>query len=98
LQRSAELTRGHRDSIFGAMFVVWLALIIVGVCASAGSAAVSAVAGAGGLLLANTVATVLGEVLYQFWWVLILVIYLGRLTPVEQAHAVNSLGNTRPAA
>jgi hypothetical protein len=97
LQRSAELTRGHRWPIFGAMFIIWLALTIVNVGTNVVATAVAAVAGASGLLLSSTIATVIGELLNQLWWVLMLVVYLGRLTPTEQAHAVNSLSKAQPA-
>lgn len=96
LKRSADLTKGVRGAIFGAIFLISLFASIGGGIVGAMFVGVAMFAGPTVMLLANATNTVISEVLNQLAVILALTIYLGRLSPGEQAHAINSLAGTGP--
>ncbi|HEX8180086.1 MAG TPA: hypothetical protein VF525_11130 [Pyrinomonadaceae bacterium] len=98
LGRSAELTKGVRWPIFGA-------IVLISIFASIGGGVVSAVfvgaafmLGQGALVLANALNLVVSEVLSQLAVVLALTIYLGRLAATEQTDASYALAGTQAHA
>ncbi len=96
LKRSAELTKGVRGAIFGAIFLISLFASVGGGIVGAMFVGVAAIAGPTMLVLANATNVVASEVLNQLGVILALTIYLGRLTPGAQAHAINALAGTGP--
>jgi hypothetical protein len=94
LRRSATLTKGVRWQIFGAIFLLSLFASIGAGIVSMSFVGASVVLGAGAMVLANAVNTIVSEVLSQIMVVLALTIYLGRLAPAAQAQAVATLAGT----
>jgi membrane-anchored glycerophosphoryl diester phosphodiesterase (GDPDase) len=90
LTRSWQLTKGVRGPIFGALFVIGIALMVVKIVVGV------SVGVAFGLLvspyLASALSEIITEVVGQLMTVAVLVIYLGLLPAGEQRHTVDALG------
>jgi hypothetical protein len=86
LTRSWQLTKGVRGRIFGALFVIGIAPMVVGIVVGL----------AFGLLVSPYVASALSEIITevvgQLMTITVLVIYLGLLPAGEQRHMVDALG------
>ncbi len=98
LRRSEQLTKGVRWPIFWSILLISIFASIGGGIVGAVFVGVAIFAGPTAMVLANATNVIASEVLSQLAVILALTIYLGRLTPGEQAHAINSLAGTGPAA